>query len=337
MTRQKWKWLLGIAITLLSLALALRQVNGPSIIVAFRDAHYVPLGLAFGLVMASTISTVVRWQVLLGYGSGGLGQLFRIFMIAHVFNAVYPAKLGTLLRAHLVGEMSDINKGFAIGTVLGEKILDNTVGLCLILLLFPLIPLSPWLYRIITIGATTLLFVVIVLVLLFWFYGHLFPKVARRVNLFQCGWVKTLFAYLGQGLEGLAAANRREARLSILLLTLTVAGTNWLVAQITLWALGIHVPWVVAPLLLGVLQWGTDVPSAPGSIGVFHYLCLLTLGVFGVEPSLAFSYGIILHMLIMVLPTFIGLACLWSARTFIWSWRQQEGEVILVAPSREVP
>jgi uncharacterized protein (TIRG00374 family) len=336
MTRVKREWLLGTAITLLSLALALRQVNVPSIITAFRKAHYVLLILAFGLVMASTISTVARWRVLLVHSSGGLGQLFRIFMIAHVFNVVYPAKLGTLLRAHLVGEMSDINKGFAIGTVLGEKILDNIVGLCLVLLLLPIIPSSPWLHRIMTAGAITLLFAVIVLMFLFWFHRHLLPEVVRRVNLFQRGWAKTLSTYLSQGLEGLAAANRRGTRLSVLLLTLTVAGTNWLVVQIALWALRIHVPWVVPPLLLGVLQWGTEVPSAPGNIGVFHYLCLLTLNVFGVEPSLAFSYGVILHMLIMVLPTFIGLACLWSARAFIWSWRQQEGTATLVAPSREV-
>ncbi len=338
MTRIKRQWLIGTAITILSLALALRQVDAPSIIVAFRNAHYVLIGLAFGLVMASTISTVVRWQVLLGHGPGGLGQLFRIFMIAHVFNVVYPAKLGTLLRAHLVGEISDIDKGFAMGTVLGEKILDNTVGLCLILLLLPLIPSSLWLRRIITAGAATLLLAVIALMFLSWFHGQLLSGVTRRINLFQRGWwTKTLLTYLGQGLEGLAAANRRETRLSVLLLTLIVAGTNWLVAQIVLWALGIHVPWVVAPLLLGVLQWGTDVPSAPGSIGVFHYLCVLTLGVFGVEPSLAFSYGVILHMLIMVLPTFIGLACLWSARAFIWSWRQQEGTVTLFTSFREVP
>ena len=335
MMRAKREWLLGTAITLLSLALALRQVDVPSIIVAFRNAHYALLGLAFGLVMASTISTVARWRVLLGHSSGGLGQLFRVFMIAHVFNVVYPAKLGTLLRGHLVGETSNIDKGFAIGTVLGEKILDNVVGVCLILLLLPFIPSSPWLHRIITASATTLLLVVIALMFLFWFQGHLLPEVAQRVNLFQRSWAKMLFTYLGQGLKGLAAASRRGTRLSVLLLTLTVAGANWLVAQVALWALRIHVPWLVPLLLVGVLQLGTDVPSAPGNIGVFHYLCLLTLGVFGVEPSLGFSYGVILHVLIMVLPTFIGLACLWSVRAFIWSWRQHEGTVSLVAPSRE--
>jgi len=323
MTRTKREWLLGIALTLFSLVLALRQVDIPHIIVAFRNTRYVLLSLAFGLVMASTMGTVVRWQVLLGHGAGGLGQLFRAFMAAHVFNVVYPAKLGTLLRAHLAGEMSNISKSFVLGTVLGEKILDDSVWLCLILLLLPVIPSAPWLRKIITTGTITLLFAVIVLGLLFWFHGHLLPEVIRRVNLLQRGWTQRLFTYFGQGLEGLAVANRRETRPSLLLLTLVVAGTNCLVAQITLWALGIRVPWIAALLVVGVLQWGTDVPSAPGNIGVFHYLCLLTLGVFGVESSLAFTYGIILHVLVMVLPTLIGLVCLWSVRAFIWKWRQQ--------------
>jgi len=337
MTRAKREWLLGGAITLLSLVLALRQVDIQYIVGALRNTHYALLSLAFGLVMASTLSTVVRWRVLLGPGMEGLGQLFRVFLAAHVLNVVYPAKLGTVLRAHLVGEMSNISKSFAIGTVLGEKILDNAVWLCLILPLLPIIPSSPWLHRIVTTGMIVLLFAVLALVLLFWFHGHLFPELIRRISLFRRGWVQRLLTYLGQGLEGLVAANRREGRLSVLLLTLVVAGANWLVAQITLWALGIHVPWVAAPLVLGVLQWGTEVPSAPGNIGVFHYLCLLTLGVFGVEPSLAFTYGVVLHVLIMVLPTFIGLACLWSVRASIWKWRQQGGAVTFAAPHREVP
>jgi uncharacterized protein (TIRG00374 family) len=83
-----------------------------------------------------------------------------------------------------------------------------------------------------------------------------------------------------------------------------------LLNQLLLWSLGIQVPAVVAVLLLIALQIGVRLPSSPGSIGVFHYLCVVTLSLFGVERSVAFSYGVILHLVMYLPPSLLGLVYL---------------------------
>jgi uncharacterized membrane protein YbhN (UPF0104 family) len=90
----------------------------------------------------------------------------------------------------------------------------------------------------------------------------------------------------------------------------------WVLATATnlliLVGMQIHVPFLLASLLvLVVVHLGLVVPTSPGRIGVFHYLCFLALTTLGVEPGQALGYGIVLHS-VVVLPVLIsGLAYLW--------------------------
>jgi hypothetical protein len=67
--------------------------------------------------------------------------------------------------------------------------------------------------------------------------------------------------------------------------------------------------------LLVVLQAGVAVPSTPGKIGVFHYLCMIALSVFGVPATISLAYGLTLHALV------VGGISIWAA-TAMWrhSW-----------------
>jgi hypothetical protein len=53
-----------------------------------------------------------------------------------------------------------------------------------------------------------------------------------------------------------------------------------------------------------------SLPSVPGRIGIFEYLCVLALGVFNIPESTAFSYGILLHVVALLPQTVIGLVFL---------------------------
>ena len=102
-----------------------------------------------------------------------------------------------------------------------------------------------------------------------------------------------------------------------------------------MWSLGIDVPLVAPLLLLVVLQIGVRVPSSPGSIGVFHYLSVLTLSVFGVEKDLAFSYGVLLHLVTYLPPSLLGIAYLGRSGYSLSRLRQAAGTVSLATDSQE--
>jgi hypothetical protein len=75
---------------------------------------------------------------------------------------------------------------------------------------------------------------------------------------------------------------------------------------------------LMALFVLVVLQGGVSVPSTPGKIGVFQYLCVFALGVFGVSPAVSFSYGLVLYALV------VGTMGIWAALA-LWqrSWSLQ--------------
>jgi len=54
-----------------------------------------------------------------------------------------------------------------------------------------------------------------------------------------------------------------------------------------------------------VLQAVVSLPGVPGRVGVFQYACILALGLFGVDETAAFSYGVLLQT-VAVLPLMIG-------------------------------
>jgi uncharacterized membrane protein YbhN (UPF0104 family) len=85
----------------------------------------------------------------------------------------------------------------------------------------------------------------------------------------------------------------------------------WVTAVLTnhlaLLAFQIQLPIAASMLVLIVLQVSIALPSVPGRIGIFEYLCVLSLAVFGIARSVGFSYGILLHIVALLPSTLLGL------------------------------
>jgi hypothetical protein len=113
--------------------------------------------------------------------------------------------------------------------------------------------------------------------------------------------------------DGLAGVQRLEGNKPFTRLFLWSAiawGMSLFINGLVSTSLGIRyeslVDTIIAQLLVLVaLQVGIAVPSLPGRIGLFEYICILALGVFGISISEAFSYGLLLHVVVMV-PTLLS-------------------------------
>jgi len=84
-----------------------------------------------------------------------------------------------------------------------------------------------------------------------------------------------------------------------------------LINYFILLALNLPLPVVSAFLLLAVLQVGGLVPSSPGKLGVFQYLCILTLALFSIDKSIGLTYGILLYLVAYGPPVVLGILALW--------------------------
>jgi len=78
---------------------------------------------------------------------------------------------------------------------------------------------------------------------------------------------------------------------------LLAASTNYLLFV----AFGFELPAIAAVFLLVVLQVGNSAVSVPGNLGVFHYLTVLALAVYGIDRERALAYAIVLYA-VAILP-----------------------------------
>ena len=85
----------------------------------------------------------------------------------------------------------------------------------------------------------------------------------------------------------------------------------WLLETVKYWfimqAFPFEVSFFALMLMNGVVNLATTLPSAPGYVGTFHYVCQMTLAYFGVPASSALSYATLVHAINFVPVLLVGM------------------------------
>jgi uncharacterized protein (TIRG00374 family) len=288
--------ILGTAVGFLLLILALRGVSWPQVGSALGSANCLLLAVAVGTVLLTTLAKAIRWRLLFPqeYSRLRLSTLFSVLLIGQMVNALLPARLGEIGRAYLIGEIEGVDKALALSTVIVEKVLDALMLLLLVALIFAFMPLPAWLGRS-GIVVSGLLVALLLLVILGAYRSKGTPPVLHRFP----NWIPGIGRFdlerrLGSITAGLTALYRRDVAVPLV---------SWSVLVWALAALTNHVTF---------LALGVAVPSSPGRVGVFHYICVLSLSLFSVDRSLAMSYGLVLHLIVFAPMMSLGAWFLWK-------------------------
>jgi glycosyltransferase 2 family protein len=128
-----------------------------------------------------------------------------------------------------------------------------------------------------------------------------------------------LAGHVRLGLDSLEVFQHSQELLKLAGWSALIWGLALLTNQLVLLAFGIHLPWTASVLLLVALQAGISIPSIPGKIGIFEYICVLALAVFRIDPSIALSYGILLHAVVYLPMLLAGLISFWLLGLGRWS------------------
>lgn len=302
---------LGLLVSGICLYLALTNLDYRDIGAALGQASPLYAGLALASVAVNTVSKAVRWKLLHGPTGQhiGLGRYLAVLLVGQMLNTLIPARVGDLSRAYVIGGQGP-GRVFVFGTIVIEKFLDTLAYLLLFFVLLLLLPLPDWVGlsagRLLLLGGGS---VGLVLLLL---QRRRVVGLVRRATGWLPEYIRVRVARVVQsGLDSLDVLRQRSDLVRLALLSALVWATAVLNNYLVLLAFDIDVPWIAALLVLVVLQAGISLPSIPGKFGVFEYSCILALGFFGVDQALALSYGIVLHAIVLVPTTLIGLVCFW--------------------------
>jgi len=313
--RGPWRWILGMGLSMVCLTLALRGVDLSRVWEALQNVSPLFLIPALGTVGLTTLAKAARWQVFFERRpqQPKFVQIFMVLVIGQMFNIAIPGRLGDLARAYLLGDIAGQSMAFSLGTVALEKILDLLMSVLLFAVLLPLVVFPAWLQR----WGVTIALVPVGLFGLTLFMAHQHKRIlqllAALVRLLPTFLQPGVLRQVKQALDSLESLRNLGPQLQ--LWAWSVA--SWSMAAMTNYllflALALPLSYVAALFLLLILQWGVAVPSSPGKVGVFQYLCLLALGVFGVERDLAFTYSLVLYAVALMPIVLCGALFLgWS-------------------------
>ncbi|NJO04634.1 MAG: flippase-like domain-containing protein [Chloroflexaceae bacterium] len=305
---------LGIVVSVLTLWLAARNVSIESLQAAFTQANLGYVGLALLVLGVSTYAKAVRWKILVGSAGQAipLSKYFAIHVVGQMLNILIPARVGDLSRAYVLGGMGP-GRAFTLGTIVIEKFLDMVGYALIFVLLLLLMPLPAWVYQ----SAAVLAIaggVVVLLLAVLAFARAWFVQMCERLLMWLPEGLRTKVLRLVEAsFASLHVLRQRNDLFWLIVWTAVVWVTAALINYSILLALNIDVASTAPLLLLVALQAGITIPSAPGKIGVFEWICerVLVL-VYGIASVAALSYGILLHTVTLVPIILLGLILFWQ-------------------------
>jgi len=334
--KQRWRILLGLAISVLFFVWALWRVQWGEFWASLAGANYFYLAPAALLIYLVSWVRAYRWRLLMSSDPPlSLKRVFRFVNIGYFFNNIFPAKAGEVVRGYLAGRAITGGFGQAVSSLLIERLLDVLCVVVLLVILLPLVDLPAWIMRGgLLFGGVAIVGTVALLVLsrfgargVDWLW-----RWVGRVPLVGGPRVKEALLNLVKGFGVLTSVKLLPGvLLGSVLVWLGYALFNYTVMA----AFGLaHLPFASAAAVLCATGFAMVLPSSPGAIGVFEKAGMVALALYGVAESLAFSTVLVLHLFTNLELILLGLAGLMAEGL---SYRHLRHEAISLGAPPEAP
>ncbi len=315
----KIKVWLGILISGGFLYLFARQIDYAHIWEAFKSVNYYYLLLAGALQLLTLLIRSERWRYIIepikkisGY------SMFTATSIGFMSNYIFPARMGEVIKAYVIGNREKISKSSSFATVVVERVFDGFSVLLFLILVVMFYPFpesfyqNPYLHpHKLKIAGVVLSGVYILILGGLLVMTHHYDRVVkfldnRRKPDSSELWDKLIHVInsFSQGLESLKGG-RHLGR--ILLLSFMIWGVIFVSIYVAYQAFELQLSFFSAVLITVIIAAAVAIPSSPGFIGTFHFACAGGLILLGVETSKANSFAILVHAVIIIPVIILGL------------------------------
>ncbi|HEX9309327.1 MAG TPA: lysylphosphatidylglycerol synthase transmembrane domain-containing protein [Gemmatimonadaceae bacterium] len=310
-----WRAALGGVLSVALIYWTLHGISASEVGRSLSQAN--PLLFAAAIFCSTAIFALraIRWRTILQPVASrvALGPLWRATAIGMMVNNVALARAGEIARAYAVTRETRIPFTTALASLVVDRLFDAIVLLLLAAtaLLDPALSSSQTLAGR-SLGSFGIASGGVVLILVFGLYAlvffpskllRLFELFARRVSPAAEARGRRMLGTFVEGLSVLRSPGHFAA-----VLGWTVA--HWLLNAIGFWlafkAVGITAPFSAALFLQAFIALGTAVPALPGFFGIFEYMSVQGLSLYGVSQQQAATWAIGYHLLTFIPITLIG-------------------------------
>jgi uncharacterized membrane protein YbhN (UPF0104 family) len=315
-----WREWAATGITLACLVWLGLNAQLPSLQEAAGRASYGPLGVALCLSLLAVVCKAARWRALYPpLVRPKLGLAIAGVAVGQVANWAIPARLGEAVRVGLVSSAGIApvvgaarTVSLSIGVLVAEKLLDGGMLLAMVAVLALFGGLPGWLSTmgLLLVASASACGLALAILLKNW-QGQ--PEAAwsrdgiARLTRRLPQTVANLLEHLKSVADGISAWLSPRASMQALVWSAAAWGLGAMVNYFVLSSLDLHVGLGPALAVLVALMGGAVIPSLPGRVGVFQYLCVLALLPFGLGFDQALAFSLALYAVVYLPPIMIGL------------------------------
>lgn len=299
------RWLIPLIISAIALWLVLRNIAFSQFIFYLSKIGWQTFALATLVYLISFNFRAFCWYLLLQRKVSYKDAFFTIGA-GYLLNNIFPFRLGEIGRAVLLDDPDGISGLEVLSSVLVERVFDVFLAAVFVLSMLPRILMGGYDQSLIVLA---LVFAVLGLVVLIFasnfqekingWFTHWGEKVAFIKN-----WVAPK---VSQVLKGLSILKKPVT----FMLALSSLAISWILAfgqsHILFRAIYPQPPFWWLVFVLSAAAFGAALPSAPAGWGVFEGVKVAAFALLGVEPEIAFTLAIVVHLMSFVYASVIGL------------------------------
>jgi glycosyltransferase 2 family protein len=313
--RPGWRAALGAVLSAALIYWTLHGISPEEVARRISSADPIPFIAAMFCATAIFALRARRWRTILEPVAGRIpfGPLWRATAIGMMVNNVVPARAGEIARAYALTREQDVPFPASLASLAVDRLFDAIVLLLLAAtaLLDPALSNSAQLagrsLSSFAVGAGTVVAALLVMLYALVFFPSqllsVFELFARRVSpAVEERGRRMLQTFI----EGLSVLRRPGRFAAVFGWTLA----HWLLNAVGFWlsfkAVGIGAPFSAALFLQAFIALGTAVPALPGFFGVFEYMSVQGLSIYGVSQEQAATWAIAYHLFSFIPITLIG-------------------------------
>lgn len=284
----------GVLISVILLYFSLKDIQFHDILHAFRRADYRLVFVPLGFIGLSTCMSALKWRFIAG-GKTRFSDTFAALLIGLFVNNVLPARLGEVARGYVLSKKTGISLTFSISTVFLDRFFDLVGLLIITFLFFPKLSLPAKVSQ--GLHALVLLLVICILLIIVLSRKSFAKKISDGLHAFKKPF---LIKFSGRILEIQDNLSRINSPLNILFYG-SIGFLQWLSMSAALYftasTLGVSIKPEYVPFVCALLNMGLTIPSSPGYIGVYQFLLVYLLSIFGIPKHEGFAVSVMFHAL----------------------------------------
>jgi hypothetical protein len=303
--RVNWRLLIGILVSVVALALILKDVSLPGLAHRLERARYGWMIPNVAAVLLGMWARAVRWSALLD-GRLSTRRAFHIQNAGNLLNNVLPLRLGELGKAYLASRDSPVTVMRALSAVLIERLLDVLTVFAMLLIVLPHLP-----SRGVIVHGGELFAAVAFLGVMGLFVAAALRERTVAIAGALLRWLPSsardpLLARGDDFLQGVSAAGGKRLVAAIawsVVMWIGFGSSCWF----TLLAFAPGSAWYVGGFANCAIVLGLTIPSAPSGAGLYEAAAVAGLAAFQIPRDTALAFALALHVSTFVVAAVMGV------------------------------